>query len=314
VGRTLSEGHGTWTANPSSYLYQWLRCAAGSGCAPISGATAQSYTVSAADAGATLEVQETAVNTNGASLPATSVPSAIVLPPAPVLVRAPAISGTARVGSTLFAVGAQWSQNPSAFAFQWWRCSAATTCTAIPGANWEAYTLVSADQGRLITVSETAANAGGTSAPASSSAVGPVAAAPTPPPTPTPTPNPPPPGGTGPSLAKVRLALHSVISAPPGRVRGRPTAFTVPFAAPGAGRLAVAWTVRVPRAGRTPVTLATLRVSITRAGRVRLRLVLTARGKALLAHSRRVWVRASGSFTPKGHRAITAVRGFWLSR
>src|SRR4051812_12274762 len=57
VGRTIAAGPGIWTNSPTSYDYQWLRCdAKGNGCARLSGATEQSYTVAAADEGHTIVV------------------------------------------------------------------------------------------------------------------------------------------------------------------------------------------------------------------------------------------------------------------
>jgi hypothetical protein len=310
VGLTLSETHGTWLGSPSSYTYRWLRCPAGAGCAPIAGAGAQTYTVSAADIGATLEVQESAANASGSGLAATSAPSASVLPTAPVATHAPAIFGTPRVASALLANGAQWTADPSGFAYQWWRCSA-SACTAIPGATQLIYTLAVADQGALIKVSETAANAGGTSASVVSAAVGPVAPAltPTPPPAPTPAPH----GRPGPSPGTIRHALGPVLaSPPPHRAPAHVASFTLPFAAPSAGQLTVSWSVHIPHAGARPVAIATLRVTTTRAGHLRLRFVLSARGKRLLLHSRRLWIQAAGAFTPQGGRPTSAVRGFWL--
>jgi hypothetical protein len=81
----LTEAHGTW-ANPpiTSFLYQWLRCAAdGSSCVAIGGATNQTYVVTVADVGATIKVQETASNSFGAGSPATSAPTAVVQAAAP---------------------------------------------------------------------------------------------------------------------------------------------------------------------------------------------------------------------------------------
>ena len=70
AGQTLSESHGGWTNEPSSFSYQWQRCdASGGSCIPIAGATAQTYTLSGADVGATVRVAETASNAEGMSQP-----------------------------------------------------------------------------------------------------------------------------------------------------------------------------------------------------------------------------------------------------
>src|SRR5205823_8130436 len=69
--QTLTESHGTWTNNPTSYSYQWLQCDSfGGGCLPIAGATNQSYLPVPGDVGHTLRVQETASNEGGSSSPA----------------------------------------------------------------------------------------------------------------------------------------------------------------------------------------------------------------------------------------------------
>ncbi len=82
-GQLLSETAGSWTASPSATARQWARCnSLGTGCAPIAGATAATYTVSAADVGSTIRVQETASNGAGsgaaaASTQTTPVPSTV---------------------------------------------------------------------------------------------------------------------------------------------------------------------------------------------------------------------------------------------
>ena len=79
-GRTLTLTPGTWSASPTSTDVQWARCnASGGGCAPIAGATGPSYVLGSGDLGATIRVQETAVNASGESAPATSAPSAVVV-------------------------------------------------------------------------------------------------------------------------------------------------------------------------------------------------------------------------------------------
>jgi hypothetical protein len=108
--------------------------------------------------------------------------------------------------------------------------------------------------------------------------------------------------------------LRSVLAAPAAhRPAARVASFTLQFVAPSAGRLTVSWAVQIAYAGRRPVGIATLRVTITRTGHLRLRLVLSARGKQLLLHTRRLWIQATSSFTPQGGSATSAARGFWLT-
>jgi len=167
-GDVLTESHGTWTNTPTSYTYQWLRCnSAGSGCTAIAGATAQTYTLTAADVGGELIVGETA--SNGAiSAAAYSALTSVVLTPAlvvpvPVNSAPPSVSGVPQEGQTLAESHGTWSENPGVFSYQWERCSS-VGCSAIPGANNQTYTLTGADVGMDISVVETAANTGGSGA------------------------------------------------------------------------------------------------------------------------------------------------------
>ena len=85
IGHTLTESHGSWTNNPTSYTYQWQACnSTGVNCASISGATGQMYTVQSGDAQKTFRVLETAYNQGGHSSPATSAATAPVPPSGPV--------------------------------------------------------------------------------------------------------------------------------------------------------------------------------------------------------------------------------------
>jgi hypothetical protein len=81
-GQKLTEAHGTWTQNPTGYTYRWQRCnVSGAACAAIVGATAETYTLAAADVGHTVRVAEMATNAGGTSLPATSVQTKVVAAP-----------------------------------------------------------------------------------------------------------------------------------------------------------------------------------------------------------------------------------------
>lgn len=81
-GGVLSEGRGDWTNGPTGFRYQWQSCdAAGNHCVPIPGATSQTYTEQAGDIGTTIRVEETAVNTFGTSVAATSSVTGVVQAP-----------------------------------------------------------------------------------------------------------------------------------------------------------------------------------------------------------------------------------------
>jgi hypothetical protein len=86
VGQSLSAQPGTWLNFPTTFAFQWERCdTTGANCVAIAGATAQSYTPTADDVGATLVVVVSASNMYGTGT-ATSAPTAVVIaasPPAP---------------------------------------------------------------------------------------------------------------------------------------------------------------------------------------------------------------------------------------
>jgi hypothetical protein len=68
VGQTLTASPGTWASDTTpTFAYKWNRCdSAGNNCAAIAGATAQTYTVAAADVDKTIRVTVTATNPSGA--------------------------------------------------------------------------------------------------------------------------------------------------------------------------------------------------------------------------------------------------------
>ncbi len=173
-GAVLTEAHGSWTNGPTGYGYQWQACnAVGGGCSAIVGATGQTYSPTAGDVGHTLRVAETASNAGGASAPATSVQTLVVVPPAPSSVAPPSILGTARQGELLSLAHGTWANDPDGVSDQWEACDeAGDKCSPIAGATAQTYTLTAGELGHTIRVRETAFNAGGaTSAVSSRTAV-----------------------------------------------------------------------------------------------------------------------------------------------
>ncbi len=74
----------------------------------------------------------------------------------------PAISGTAREGTTLTASRGTWANSPTSYTYTWQRCASdGTGCGAIGGATKETYTPVLTDVGRTLRVLVTAVNADG---------------------------------------------------------------------------------------------------------------------------------------------------------
>ncbi|MGH2856004.1 MAG: S53 family peptidase [Solirubrobacteraceae bacterium] len=102
-GQSLAAAVGAWSPAAGSYAYQWRRSAAG-GWRAITGATGPTYTLTAADAGAQIEVLVTAANAYGsataASAPVGPVAGASHTQPRPTRQPARAASaGTRRHGS-----------------------------------------------------------------------------------------------------------------------------------------------------------------------------------------------------------------------
>ena len=64
----LTAANGTWTSNPTGYTYQWSRASTAAGSyTNISGATSQTYTLTAADIGNYVKVNVTATNAGGSN-------------------------------------------------------------------------------------------------------------------------------------------------------------------------------------------------------------------------------------------------------
>lgn len=166
VGQTLTASNGTWTNNPTSFAYQWLRCnAGGNACASVANATQKTYTLVDADAGRTMRVRVTATNADG-SASAESAQTAVVAPATstagPKNTEAPTISGTPKVGQTLTANEGSWTGNPTSYSYQWQRCDVdVATCSSVVGATAKTYAVGVADLGYRLRVAVTARNAKG---------------------------------------------------------------------------------------------------------------------------------------------------------
>ena len=246
-GQTLAESHGSWTNSPTSFTYQWERCdSSGRSCSAIAGATSQTYTLTAADVGDTIRVEETASNTHRSRRPAISAPTGVVQPATapptqPSNSSPPVISGTTTAGQTLTGSTGAWSGTPPiSFSYQWERC--AGSCSPIAGATSSSYTLTRADVGAKIALVVTATNSAG-SANATSAQVGPVKTA-------------------GPTPHQVKEALLKALKRSDTASIGqllKNDADTIAFSAPSPGRLAIGWYL-VPK-GRRPNATQPLRVA-----------------------------------------------------
>jgi hypothetical protein len=144
VGSILTSVAGSWT--PTATLsYRWNRNGT-----PISGATASSYTVVGADAGAALSVTVSASKPSYVTTPKTSLATATVATSDFTESPTPTISGVGDVGSVLTAAPGTWLPTPSALTYQWYRGAA-----LIDGATRSTYTLVAADLGAEVNVKVT---------------------------------------------------------------------------------------------------------------------------------------------------------------
>ena len=165
VGNTLTVATGTWQPAPVALTYQWLR----DGVA-ISGATASSYTLVAADSGKSISVQVTGSKVGYTTV--SKVSSAVAVEPTQPTTpgtltgSTPTIKGTARIGNTVEASPGSWQPAPVALSYQWFRVG-----VQISGATGSKYVLVAADEGKAISVAVTGVKAGYTSVTKTSAAV-----------------------------------------------------------------------------------------------------------------------------------------------
>jgi hypothetical protein len=171
VGSTLSASTGSWTGQPSSFAYQWLRCPEGGGrpdgsdCAAIGGATTATYVVAAGDVDHRIRVRVTATNADGSQTVASNATGRVRQPDAgrPVNTAAPALSGTPAEGQTLHVTPGTWNgRQPITFTFRWLRCDGSgNNCILQPGSSDDAYVLREGDVGKTIRARVVARNSRG---------------------------------------------------------------------------------------------------------------------------------------------------------
>jgi hypothetical protein len=168
-GNTLTAHNGGWANSPTSFAYQWQRCAPdGSGCTDITAATKQTYVLAAADVDHTIRVGVTASNADGQASASSAVTNLISSHSAPVNTAKPTISGTASVGLELSASTGTWTGGVTSYTYQWQSCTASAVCTDVNGATSRTYTVRLADVGSSLRVSVTAHNLSGSNATAMS--------------------------------------------------------------------------------------------------------------------------------------------------
>ncbi|WP_169542165.1 C1 family peptidase [Solirubrobacter soli] len=159
-GQVLTVTTGSWTDNPTSYVYAWQRNT-GSSWVAIAGATTASYTLTSTDVNATVRVLVTAKNAIGASPATASGELGPVVKDPPANSVAPPVTGTAARGSVLTATSGTWSAAGNTYKYQWQR-DPGTGYVNITGAAAATYTPVLGDEGAKIRVVVTATNVDGT--------------------------------------------------------------------------------------------------------------------------------------------------------
>jgi hypothetical protein len=154
VGDTLSLTRGTWTGYGLTASYQWNR-----GGTAITGATATTYSLVAADAGQAITCTITQTNIRGAAS-VTTAATALVTNLIAVNTAVPTLSSTVPfTGVVLTCSPGTWNYHPTSYNYQWKRSG-----IAIAGATSSTYTVVSGDVGSTISCAVTATNTAGTSA------------------------------------------------------------------------------------------------------------------------------------------------------
>jgi hypothetical protein len=176
VGETL-------TASPA-HVYHWQRCdpeagpcnSSGTlwfldeGWSNIPGASGhndRTYTLTEDDLGMMIRVLSNEIGLGlFAASPAVGPVGGASVPPAPVNITPPSISGEAIEGETLTGDDGEWSGDPSNFERQWQRSNGSGGWDDIDGATETTYTLRVADVNRRVRLRVVASNLGGESDPA----------------------------------------------------------------------------------------------------------------------------------------------------
>jgi streptogramin lyase len=150
AGQTLTCSTGAWSPQPTAFAYAWAR----DGTA-INGATAAQYGASPADVGHTLTCTVTATLSGAGAASATS--SGVLGGDAlPVNSPPPTITGEVADGVSVSCATGGWSNNPTAFAYQWFLDGA-----PIAGATAQTYTIPATAYERLLSCAVSAFNGTG---------------------------------------------------------------------------------------------------------------------------------------------------------
>jgi hypothetical protein len=149
VGYTLTANPGTWGPAAVTMKYQWYRSKIA-----ITGATAKTYKLAAADLAKTMTVKATGSKTGYTGASKLSAATAAVVK-GTLTAPTPTISGTRKVGYTLTANPGTWGPATVKLTYRWYRSG-----VAIPYATAKTYKLVSADRYDTIKVRVLGAKSG----------------------------------------------------------------------------------------------------------------------------------------------------------
>jgi hypothetical protein len=169
-GEKLTANNGSWSNSPTSFAYQWQRCASdGRSCGDITGATSQTYSVGSADVGHALRVTVTASNADGHASATSAATDPVNGANGPSNSVRPAVSGSAVIGGSLTVSNGTWSPTPTSFSRQWQRCdSDGSSCINISGATGQSYGVRADDVGHRLRALVTARTSAGQTTVASS--------------------------------------------------------------------------------------------------------------------------------------------------
>lgn len=169
-GQTLTAADGTWSNTPTSFAYQWQRCASdGTACGDIAGATSKTYVLVTGDVGHTVRVVVTAANADGKASATSDASDVVASKNGPTNSVRPSVTGSALVGDTLTVSNGSWTPTATSYSRQWQRCASdGTGCLNIAGAFGQSYGVRSADVGHRLRALVTAHTSGGQATAASS--------------------------------------------------------------------------------------------------------------------------------------------------
>jgi hypothetical protein len=181
VGQTITVDTGTWSGTtPITYSYQWQRCsAAGGNCADVSGATSQTFLLSAADLGGKLRAVVTAKNSAGSTSASSNLTPTVAAPGVPTNTVPPTVAtgGGLTAGTVATATAGTWlGDQPISFTYSWSTCDATgKNCRTIAGETKVTHLVADSEAGATLVVTVRASNARG-AATASSAPTTPIKA------------------------------------------------------------------------------------------------------------------------------------------